>query len=317
MREIKKSLLVLLFVFSFYISDGQQTPLNPVSYWVFVPYIYNPAIVGSKDFISVDVNAAFLGKSRAQIISGNSRFSKTSSGYFSSPDLFEFRNAGVGGSVFHDENGLSRNFGATAAGSYQIPLNTRKVSFFSIGASVKGVFNTLDSSALESGSLSKKTFYTNLDFGIYYYGANFFTGLSAVNLLGNPGQRDSLGVFEIPAARQYFFTAGYKIILSRSLDVVLEPSVLINAHDTTFNKLFRNIDPILKLYIGNFCVGTYFFSSSKIPFFAQFRYPKFYMGAYFEVPRKTPFFKSSPTVQFTIGLNIQLNKSTLSKKSHW
>ncbi|MEI6047508.1 MAG: PorP/SprF family type IX secretion system membrane protein [Bacteroidota bacterium] len=317
MSTNKKLLLILSLVFSFNILSGQQTPLSPVSYWVFVPYIYNPAIIGSKDFLSVDLNTAFMGKSSAQILSGNIRFSKTRSGYFSSPDILEFNNVGIGGSIFHNINGFSRNIGASIAGSYQIPLNTRKLSFLSFGASVKGVLNILDAGSVVTGNPSKKTFYPNLDLGIYYFGSSFFSGLSTVNLLGNPGDRDSLGVFEIPVARQYFFTAGYKIILNRSLNIVLEPSVLINAYDSTFNKISDNLNPIIKLYAGNFCVGTYFLSNGKTSFFAQFRYPKFYLGAFFELPRKAPLFKSNPTIEFTMGLNIQIDKSKLPKKSHW
>ena len=92
--------LVFLFIFSFCITKGQQSPLNPVSYWVFVPYIYNPAIVGSKDFLSIGINAEFQGESNAQLISGNTRIKKTDSGYFSSPGITEFRNLGIGGSVY-------------------------------------------------------------------------------------------------------------------------------------------------------------------------------------------------------------------------
>ena len=117
MSTDKKLVIVLSLFFSFSILNGQQTPLNPVSYWVFVPYIYNPAIVGSKDFISVDLNTTFLGKSNTQILSGNTRFSKIKPGYFSSPGIFEFKNVGVGGSVFRDKIGLTTNYGASAAGS--------------------------------------------------------------------------------------------------------------------------------------------------------------------------------------------------------
>jgi type IX secretion system PorP/SprF family membrane protein len=317
MQVIKKLFPILLLTFVFNVSEGQQTPLNPISYWVFVPYIYNPAIVGSKDYISVDMNAAFQGKSQAQLISGNIRFSKTQSGYFSSPDIIEFKNIGIGGSVFNDINGRSKNTGISAAGSYQIPLSTQKLSFLSFGASVKGVYNSLDTAMVESGTYSKKTMYANLDLGLYYFGEKFFSGLSATNLLGNPGGNDSTGVFKIPAFRQYFLTAGYKFIISRAQNIVIEPSILINAYDSTFKKYSDNINPILKLYAGNFCVGTYFLGKGKTSFFAQFRYPKFYVGTFFELPKKTPYFKGSPLVEFTFGLNLQIDKSRLSDHGHW
>jgi type IX secretion system PorP/SprF family membrane protein len=317
MSVIKKGLLILFLAFSFNVSDGQQTPLNPMSYWVFFPYIYNPAIIGSKDYLSVDLTAAFQGKSKTQILSANTRFLKTKPGYFSTPVMKEFNNIGIGGSVFNDINGLSKNTGVSAGGSYQIPLNTRDLSFLSFGVSGKGVYNTLDADTTEPGNISKKTFYPNIDAGIYYYGTNLFIGVSAINLLGNPEDPDSLGRYAIPVSRQYFFTAGYKILLSRSLNIVLEPSVQINANDTTINNIAENINPILKLYVENFCFGTYFLSDGKISFFSQFRYPRFYIGAFFELPKKTPYFKRTPMVELTMGFNFQPDRSRFSRQSRW
>jgi type IX secretion system PorP/SprF family membrane protein len=317
MSATRTLLLIILVIFSLHVSYGQQTPLNPISIWVFTPYIYNPAMVGSKDYISVDFNMAFQGRSSSQILSGNTRYSLTKSGYFASRNILEFKNFGYGGSVFNDINGPSKNTGGSIAGSYQIPLTTRKLSFLSFGASVKGVFNRIDTSSANPGTPPKKTFNRNLDLGIYYYGTKFFTGVSGINLFANPRNSGSLGIMRIPVYRQYFFSAGYKILLYRSMNIVLEPSVLINTYDSTFNKVIRNIDPILKLYIENFCIGTYFFNNGKTSFFAQFRYPRFYLGAFYELPKKTAYFRGAPIVLFTMGLNIQLDKSRLSNHSHW
>jgi type IX secretion system PorP/SprF family membrane protein len=308
--------LVFILVFSFCNAEGQQTPLNPISYWVFTPYIYNPAIVGSKDFLSVGLNAAFQGESNSQLISGNSRISKTKSGYFSSPDIMEFRNLGVGGSVFRDINGLSKNIGLSVSGSFQIPMNTRNLSFLSFGASIKGVYNTLTDSVGPPRSY-KKTFYPDFDLGIYYYSTSFYAGLSSTNILGNPFKSDSLEIFKIPVQRQYFFTAGVKILLSKALNIVVEPSALIIVNDSTFRKVTDNINPIIKLYLDNFCFGSAFNGNGKISFFSQFRYPKFYVGAYYELAKKTAYFKKTPIVEFTLGMNIQPDKSRLANHSHW
>lgn len=314
---ISRILLTCIFVFPFSITYGQQTPLNPMSYWVFTPYIYNPGMIGSKDFISIGFNAAFEGNSNSQLFSGNTRLSKTRSGYFSSPDIVEFKNIGIGGSLYRDLKGISRNIGISASGSYQIPLNTRQLSFLSFGITVKGVYNTLDNDSVGPAHSFKKTFYPDFDLGIYYYGTSFFAGLSATNILGNPFKSDSLEIFRIPESRQYFFTAGFKILLSKPMNIVLEPSVLIFAHDSTLSKIADNINPIIKLYLEDFCFGSSFSSAKKISFFAQYRYPKFYVGAYYEIAKKTPYFKKSPLVEFTLGLNIQPDKSRLSNHSHW
>jgi type IX secretion system PorP/SprF family membrane protein len=314
---IIRMLLIVAATNISYISVAQQTPLNPLSYWVFTPYIYNPAMVGSKDYVTLDFNAAFEGKSNAELLSGNARLSRTKPGYFSSPQLKEFNSVGLGGSIFNDKNGNSRNIGINAAGSYQIPLSNKNLSFLSFGAAIKGVYNILDSSALEPGNSSKKTFYPNVDAGVYYYGTNFFTGVSAINLLGNPGVADTLGNYEIPVSRQYFFTIGYKFIFSKSKNIVLEPSILIDAVDSTFGKIADNINPIIKLYIDNFCIGSYFLSDGNTSFFFQYRYPRFYIGAFYELPRKTAYYKKSPIVEFTLGINFITDKSKLSRQSRW
>jgi type IX secretion system PorP/SprF family membrane protein len=310
-------LLIFIFVFYFRVTLGQQTPLSPMSYWVFTPYVYNPAMIGSKDFISVGLNAVFAGNSNSQLLSVNSRIKKTSSGYFSSPDIIEFKNFGIGGSLFKDLKGISRNIGISASGSYQIPLNTRQLSFLSFGVNVKGIYNNLDNDSVGPAHSFKKTFYPDFDLGIYYYGTIFFAGLSSTNILGNPFKSDSLAFFRIPESRQFFFTAGYKILLSKPLNIVLEPSVLIVANDSAMSKITDNINPIIKLFLEDFCFGSSFGNGGKMSLFAQYRYPKFYVGAYYEIAKKTPYFKKTPIVEFTFGLNIQPYKSSLSNHSHW
>jgi type IX secretion system PorP/SprF family membrane protein len=313
----KKFISTALLAFLFTILVGQQNPLNPVYYWVFTPYVYNPAITGSKDFISLDLSSSFYGKDNTEILSGNTRISRKRTGYFSSTDLIEYTNVGISGSVFNDKVGLIRNTGANLAASYQIPLNTRELSFLSFGASIKGVYNTIDTGTAETGHGYKETLYPNADVGIYYYGPRLFVGVSAANLLGNPEKPDSLGHYMIPVARQYFFSAGYKFILSRTYDIVLEPSVLINAYDSTFKHIEERIDPVLKLYVDNLCLGSYFFTDGSVAFFAKYKYPGFYLGAFFDLPRKTAYYRNTPSIEFTLGLNIQPHKSRTSRTRHW
>ena len=305
---------------SFLPAAGQQTPLDPLSYWVFTPFVYNPAMVGSKDYLSLDLNAAWQGKSRTQLIAGNTRLSKAKPGYFSSTKLREFKGFGLGGSLFNDIKDNSQNSGASLAASYQLPLNTKNLSFLSFGAAVKGVYNRLDTSSADAGSKTRNTFYPNADAGIYYYGTNFFTGVSGINLLGNPEDPDSLGYYAIPVSRQYFFTIGYKIVLSKKHDIVLEPSLLVNAVDSTFDDLAQmkdNIDPILKLYLDDFCFGSYFLLDGNTSLFIEYRFPRFHLGALCQLPRKTAYYQKPPIVEFTAGFNFQVDKSGYSKRSVW
>jgi hypothetical protein len=72
------------------VSEGQQVPFDPISYRIFTPFIFNPAISGSKDFSSTDLVASIQGSSKSQTISWNTRLSKKVPGYFLSPAIIEY-----------------------------------------------------------------------------------------------------------------------------------------------------------------------------------------------------------------------------------
>jgi type IX secretion system PorP/SprF family membrane protein len=320
MPVIKKGLFILGFLFSFYLSNGQQTSLDHISYWVFIPYIYNPAIAGSKDFSSVDMIAGWEGKSSSQILTVNSRLTKKGPDYFTSHAVKEYINIGIGGSIFHEVNGTMHNTGFSAICSYQLPMDKKSLSFLSFGAAVKGVYNFMDSVSSADLLLSKpslKTFYPNLDAGVYYYGPNLFAGISATNLLGNPGSPDTLGVYRIPVSRQYFFIAGYKFLISRSYKIVVEPSIIINADESANQKIMDILEPGLKVYLQNFCIGTYFNDYKKILFFFQYKYSRFYVGSFVKIPTGSPYYKKDLNIELAAGINFSQIKSKYLKYYHW
>jgi type IX secretion system PorP/SprF family membrane protein len=316
---LKKTALLLVFVFScFYPSFGQQMPLNPISYRVFSPFLINPGIVGSKDFYSMDMIAGFRGKSYSQILSGNSRIARRVPEYVPSGRTYSFTNIGIGGSAFNDFSSVdsTHNAGMNAAVAYHIPLNKKRLSFLSIGASIKGLYHFREGNA-DFGTHGKEFYYPNIDFGVYLYGPSAYAGLSATNFLDPPADADTLSNYRIPVSRQYNFIAGYKFVLSRSLNIVLEPSVLVFMDDTSSFDIKENIEPMLKLYAGNFCLGTYFSDYSNFSFFFQYRYPKFYVGTFIAIPKNTAYFKKSLTAEVAFGINLSKNKSGYLKSSQW
>ena len=316
MSVIKRVLFIFIVFFSFSLSFGQQLPFNPVSYRLYSPFIINPAIAGSKDFFSVDLLAGFQEKSYSQIISGNARIMKREPGYTLSSKTAKFTNIGIGGSAFNDMNDLTQTAGLSTAISYHIPLDKEALSFFSIGASVKGVYHYYKGNP-DLSIPSKEFLFPNFDIGIYFYNPNLFAGLSATNILGRPEDTDIVSNYSVPVTRQYNFLAGYKFVISRSLKLVLEPSLLIVADDSLSFSIKENIEPALRLYAGNFCLGTYFNDFSKISFFFQYRYPKFYVGTYFALPKDTPFFKKSLTAEIAFGINFSRGKSGYTEYGHW
>src|SRR5512136_2381637 len=116
-------LFILILSFSFEPSNGQQTPDYPISYRIFCPLVINPAIVGSKDFSSIDFISGWQGKSNSQIIGINSRLTKKGPSYFLTSSNRQYSHFGIGGYLFNEKKSPSRNLGLGVAGSYQIPLN--------------------------------------------------------------------------------------------------------------------------------------------------------------------------------------------------
>jgi type IX secretion system PorP/SprF family membrane protein len=296
--------------------SGQTTPLYPVSYRIFNPFIFNPAIAGSKDFFSADILAGKNGESNYQLLSGSARLGKTLPGYFSSPGTTEFSKIGIGGSLFNEKDGIARNAGMAATGSYHLQLDKNALSFLSFGVTVKGVYNDYSGNP-DLSDTARSTFFPNIDAGVYYYGTNLFAGASVTNILGSPESEDSLRVYSIPVSQQLFFQLGYKFVISRSLNIVVEPSVIINSDLSFSGDVTDMIEPMLKVYAGNFCAGTYFYNFDKYSVFFQYKYPKFYIGTYFELTKGAPFYKNPILGEVAFGINLSAIKHGSARYNHW
>ncbi|MBE0674415.1 MAG: type IX secretion system membrane protein PorP/SprF, partial [Bacteroidales bacterium] len=230
--KLKQLLLNSIGIFIVSLSlSGQHTPLNPISNRVFTPFVINPAIAGSKDFMALDLSATMQGNDFSQLLSGNTRIAKKGPRYFGAPVSKSFTRFGAGASLFNDVSGPSRNLGFSAAASYHIPLDNKNLTFLSAGVALKGIYNMMDSIA-DLGAPERNDFIPNIDAGVYFYGQSFYAGLSATNILGNMTDSADMTIYNIPVSRQYFFIAGYKLLLSRSLNIVLEPSLIVNLDDS-------------------------------------------------------------------------------------
>jgi type IX secretion system PorP/SprF family membrane protein len=309
-------LIFLLALFSCFLGYGQQVPDYPVSYRIFNPFVFNPATAGSKDFTSVDLLISSCGNSNSEIASSNFRISKSRKEYFSSLSTPDFTKFGVGGYFFNDLNDSSRNIGFGGTGSYHIQLDKNALSFLSFGITVKAVSNDYKGNA-DLNKPSEMTFFPNVDAGIYYYTAGFYAGISGTNLLGNPNDPDSLGYYTIPCTRQFYFHGGYKFVLSKSLNILLEPFLIVNSDDSFSGNISDMLKPGLKLYAGNFCTGTYFNDFDKISFILQYKYSKLYIGTYFEMNFKKAFYEQPIRAEIAIGVNLSAIKSGFPRRNHW
>jgi len=315
--EPKKKIIRGLFLLSVFIMisgtlRSQQTPFNPISYRVYNPFIMNPAVAGSKDYFLVDGIASFQGKYKSQLITGDIRLSKKTEGFFPSVQNSDYTSFGVGGTIFNDVSDTSKSTGFSIAAAYHIRINKQSTTFISFGASVKGIYNRLyTKSVADDGARPQETYLPNVDIGVYLYGSRFSAGLSATNILGS---EDSLG---IPVKPEYFLTAGYKFVLSRSLDIVLEPSLIAHTGDSLSGELKDILNPMVKLYIENICIGTYFNDYGNNSFFFRYNFPAVSIGTYFEYPKGTPFYKKELIAEFTLGLNLSRLRFRNKNALHW
>jgi len=313
---VKIFLTISIFAFSFNLINGQQTPLYPVSYRIFNPFIFNPAIAGSKDFCSIDFIAGNYDKSNSQILGGNMRLPRRKSYYFTSRPSAEFSNTGIGATIFNELNGSSHNTGINIAGSYHFTLSEDALSFLSVGVAVKAISNHYSwDKDLEKHS--ENTIFPNFDAGVYFYSSHLFAGVSSTNLLGNPQAPGSDSLYTLPVSLQLFFQIGYKFIISKRLNILIEPSLIINSDDSFSGELKNMIKPELKIYASNFCFGTFFNDYNKTSFFFQYKYPRFYIGTYFELPNDSPFYENPILAEIALGINISAIKSGTFRSYHW
>ena len=315
-KPVRIILLALMPALTIYDATAQQTPLTPISNRVFTPYIINPAIAGSKDFMAIDISAVIQGADMSQLLSGNTRIAKKGPTYFGAPVSRSYTQFGAGVAIFNDVIGPSRNLGLTATGSYHIPLNDQNLSFLSVGLAVKGIYNMMDS--IPDGiAPPKNSFIPNADAGVYYYGQSLYAGLSATNILGSMIDSADLAVYDVPVSREYFLIAGYKFVLSKSFNIVIEPSLIIDLNDSLNFDKKETYNPMLKLYLEDFCFGGYLHDYDKLTFFFQYKFPRLYLGTLVDFPRDVPFYKQDLVIEIVAGVNFGSISSSSSTKWHW
>lgn len=296
--------------------SSQNTPYNPISGRVFTPFIINPAAAGSKDFTALDLSATIQGENYSQLLSGNSRIAKKGPRYFGAPVSKSYTRVGFGAALFNDVSGPSRNLGINIASAYHIPLNDKNLSFLSAGVALKGIYNMTDSLP-DPGAPSRNAFIPNADAGIYVYGQKFHAGVSATNILGSMTDSADMAIYNIPVSRQYFLIAGYKIVLSKSLNIIIEPSIIVNLDDSLEFSDKNSYNAMLKLYMDAFCVGSYLHSYDNLTFFFQYKFPNFYVGTLVDFPRNVPFYKRDMTVEIAAGFNFGGTGSSPHNRYQW
>jgi len=317
-RNLYRIALFIYLIISPLTLISQDPQLNPLGTWFFNPSWFNPAITGSKDYNSMSFTYAAGDDFKALVLSGNTRFSKRVRGYYNIPDNYSYSDIGIGYQVFHKSTPLVKSSGLKVTGSYHIKLNESATSFLSIGLSLRGSINTVtDSSSIEfpDNTTAETTYDPSIDFGIYYYSPAYYIGISSTDIIDGMLPNDTIPY--IHEERQYNLHSGFKLVLYRPMNIVFEPSVSISISDSTFHDLVTHIHPMVKVYIDNLCIGSYFYSKDKLSVFFRYNYPRFYLGGFFAMSKESPYYNNIPSIELSAGINLSYKKSRHYKRFHW
>ncbi|HKK40995.1 MAG TPA: type IX secretion system membrane protein PorP/SprF [Bacteroidales bacterium] len=295
---------------------SQQLPSYPVSLRIYDSFVLNPAIAGSKDFFNLDMSVGKSANINSQFIAGSSRIMRRNAEYPSTPALTDFTDFGAGGYVFREKYGLFNNSGFAGTVSYHKKLSDDALSFISAGISGK-LIHTSYAGNTDAGIPSGKRTYADLDIGLYYYGPSFYAGMSVINVFSNTLNSDTAIYNAAGLSRHLNAIAGYKFVISRELNIVAEPAILLSENYSLSGNIKDMAGPMLRLYAGMFCAGAYFPGFDKASVFFRFKYPKFNIGAYLELPGNTPLYKSPILAEITLGINLSAIKFGAGGYNHW
>jgi len=178
MSEMKKiMIIVLLFVSS--AAFAQQDVL-------FTQYMYNklelnPAYAGSQELFAMDMLARIQWVS----IKGAPRtISFTAHTPLRNPHI------GLGMNAYRDELGPTIDYGVSGSFAYRVIFPTTKLCF-GVAAGIKyadidwNALNPQDGNDFELTNQVRNKVVPDVDFGIYYYGSQFYVGVSSKHLLQN------------------------------------------------------------------------------------------------------------------------------------
>lgn len=295
---------------------GQQAPFYPVSYRIFNPFVFNPAVAGSKDFSSFDISLSNRGSENSIMGSFNARLSKITDNYVSSLPAPEFTNIGVGGFIFNEQIGDTRNTGFGVSASYHYAIDRDAKSFVSAGATIKAIYHDFAGDS-ESSLPEFNTFLPTADAGIYYYSPRFYAGVSGTNLFFVTDVSDTLGVYTAPITPMLFFHAGYKFIISDLDNMIIEPILILEYPYENSANFEEIIKPGVRLYSGALSAGTFLNDLKRLSFFMQFKYKKTSLGAYFELPYKAAYYRTPMIAEITFGINLSVIRSGYQQNNHW
>jgi type IX secretion system PorP/SprF family membrane protein len=283
---------------------GQSVLIRDESY--LNPVIANPAVSGSEfdPMLNVSASKSWLGipgSPSTQMISTSLRIGNYD---FYNPKMFlnktklkAYEKIGMGLAIYNQTEGPVANRGAQIAYAYHVPFQKSRLAF-----GLAGTFNShiLDQSEFRPViPIDPLIDYTkeninvfNANIGVYYYTADYFAGLSALNLFSNSKYKKENN-------RIYSLQGGY--IFKNIGSLMVEPSAFLK-YDAE-NKLYYNI--YSKLYFPRLhWVAIGYHSSRALSFMGALRLRKLYLCYVFKTNLSKIFRYNAGTHQVGLGMNI-------------
>lgn len=215
MNKISKIVCLIVMSFISITLTAQQEVQN--SFYMFNSSILNPAYAGSRDALSVVVDA------RSQW-TGWKGAPKTNSFIMHTPLMNE--SIGVGLNVVNDVIGPTNKTALFGDFAYRIRLNKNNDRLcFGVRAGADLIRNNLGSLAVNDATdplvINNTNFNTNTfntGAGVYYYGKRFFAGLTAPKIIPNKLSKDA-SFTNSKQVLHYYFIAGYVFKLNSLWDL--------------------------------------------------------------------------------------------------
>ncbi len=215
---MRKAILITFTLFLINGAFAQQLTFN--SQYMLNQFLINPAAAGTEDFIPIATSfrqqwAGFKDAPRTQMISAHSKLKD---------------NMGVGGILYNDVTGPLKNIGFQASYSYHVQIDDASKLAFGLSATLSQhvldgsnfVLNEATDQTLNGAS--QKSFNPDATFGMYYFGENYFAGLSVPQLLQNKYKFGDIVEGVNRQVRHYYLSGGYTFEAGNHYKI--EPSLL-------------------------------------------------------------------------------------------
>ena len=238
-----KIIYLLVIWVSFFIAStsvGQQLP--QYTQFSINPYVLNPAIAGTEDFLYVQTSyksqwQGFEGSPQTGYLTGHSTLNKRTIGYnqkkFNTERWFS-----LGGVFTYDKTGPIKQTSGYATLAYNMPLSSKGLRIsFGINTGIKNFSYSPEGflgNIPDQNDPSIQNGYNNtvldMALGFWLYNKKFFAGISSFQLLENKLKNNIINeqnLLEGSLLRHYFLMAGLKINFNKDLYIV--PSVLVKS----------------------------------------------------------------------------------------